>query len=130
MYLACTTWARMLGADTTHLRGAARSDSLPACEVDQNCQYHQPGFHMLVAMPKKIRTCQHKCLPAVNSGRMAPQVRACWDPSLRVLVGPACQRSLAVACQSLLGPFSESFGGSDMPEICGGRMSEPGGTHV
>ena len=54
MYLACSTRARMSGTSTTHLRGAARSDSLQACEVDQNCQYHQHGFHMSVAMPKKF----------------------------------------------------------------------------
>ena len=106
MYLAYSTRARMSGTDTTHLRGATRSDSLQACEVDQTCQYHQHGLHMSVAMP-------------IFFAHVPAQVSACrqfWTH------GPAGQ--------SLLGPFSESFGGSGMPEICGGRMSEPGGTHV
>ena len=122
MYLACSTLARMSGTDMTLLRGTTRSDSLQACEVDQTCQYHQHGLHMSVDMPIFLRTCQHKFLPAVNSGRMAPQViawwdpsvrvlvvrhardlwgphvRAWWDPHVRVLVGPACQRSMGSAC--------------------------------
>lgn len=125
MYLACSTRARMSGTDMTHLRGATHSDSLQACEVDHTCQYHQHGFHMSVAMPKKFT-------------HVRAQVSACrqfwmhglagWDPSLRVLVRPACQRSMGPACQSLVGPTCDSFGGSGMPEICGARMSELGGS--
>jgi hypothetical protein len=106
MYLTCSTQARMSGTDTTLLCGAARPDSLQACEVDQTCQYHQHGLHMSVPMPKKI-------------AHVRAQVSACrqfWTQ------GPAGQ--------SLMGPLCESVGGSSMPENCGARMSETGGPNL
>jgi hypothetical protein len=130
MYPTCSTRARMSGTDTTLLRGVARSDSLPSCEMDQTCQYDQHGLDMSVAMPKILCTCSHKSLPAVNSGCLAPHVRARWAYiKCWAYVGPRCHSRRAhmemcqfwmhgPACQSLVGPYVR---------ICGARMLEFGG---